>query len=126
MLPLASLRAVKLEVEQAQESVDDLTKQVEEARGRVSLDDGAQVRLDELERDMNAKALLYDTFLKRAGEVGEQERMAVSNLRVVTQPLPPDQPNMPNPTGSPARAAVDVPMKIDVEAITVPAKPAGA
>jgi hypothetical protein len=43
-----------------------------------------------------------------------------------TQPEPPDQPNMPNPTGSPARAAVDVPMKIDVEAITVPAKPAGA
>ncbi len=93
-----SLRAVKLEVEQAQESVDDLTKQVEEARGRVSLDDGAQVRLAELQRDMEAKALLYDTFLKRAGEVGEQERMAVSNLRVVTQPLPPDQRNWPPPT----------------------------
>lgn len=93
-----SLRAVKIEVEQAQESVDDLTKQVDEARGRVSLDDDAQVRLAELERDMEAKTLLYDTFLKRAGEIGEQERLAVSNMRVVTQPIPPERRNWPPST----------------------------
>ncbi len=43
-----------------------------------------------------------------------------------TQPEPPDQPNMTDPTGSPARPATDVPMKVDVAAIKLPTKPAGS
>ncbi len=42
-----------------------------------------------------------------------------------TQPEPGDQPNMPDAAGAPARPATDVPMKIDVAAIKVPAQPAG-
>jgi hypothetical protein len=42
-----------------------------------------------------------------------------------TQPEPPAQPNMPDPTGAPARPATDVPMKINLDEITTPAAPAG-
>jgi hypothetical protein len=41
-----------------------------------------------------------------------------------TQPEPGDQPNMPDAATAPAQPAIDVPAKIDVDAIQVPAKPA--
>jgi hypothetical protein len=40
-----------------------------------------------------------------------------------TQPLPPAQPNMPDAATAPGMPAVDVPEKIDVNAIPVPAQP---
>jgi hypothetical protein len=42
-----------------------------------------------------------------------------------TQPEPPAQANMPDPTTAPARPAIDVPMKIDLTMVTTPAAPAG-
>jgi hypothetical protein len=38
-------------------------------------------------------------------------------------PEPPDQPNMPDAETAPARPATDVPVEVDVDAITVPARP---
>ena len=38
-------------------------------------------------------------------------------------PVPPAQPNMPDPESAPAHPAVDVPMTVDLAAITLPAKP---
>lgn len=40
-----------------------------------------------------------------------------------TQPVPPDQPNMPDAATAPGMPAVNVPEKVDVEAIPVPAQP---
>jgi len=40
-----------------------------------------------------------------------------------TQPVPPAQPNMPDAANAPGMPAVDVPEKIDVNAIPVPAQP---
>ncbi len=38
-------------------------------------------------------------------------------------PIPEDQPNMPDAESAPPRPATDVPMPVDIEAITVPARP---
>lgn len=40
-----------------------------------------------------------------------------------TQPLPPEQPNMPDAATAPGMPAVNVPEKVDVDAIPVPAQP---
>jgi hypothetical protein len=40
-------------------------------------------------------------------------------------PEPPAQPTMPDADTAPARPAIDVPMEIDVESITLPERPAG-
>ncbi len=37
-----------------------------------------------------------------------------------TSPIPPDQPNMPDAATAPPRAAIDVPIALDIGAITVP------
>jgi uncharacterized protein involved in exopolysaccharide biosynthesis len=92
------LQSVKIEMDQAQSAVDSLRSQINTAQGRVSNDDAAQVDLQDLQRNAEAKAALYDTFLKRAGETGEQEQLNVSNLRIVTEPVPPERRNFPPPT----------------------------
>lgn len=92
------LQSVKIEMDQAQSAVDSLRSQINTAQGRVSNDDAAQVELQDLQRNAEAKAALYDTFLKRAGETGEQEQLNVSNLRIVTEPVPPERRNFPPPT----------------------------
>ncbi|HLU41301.1 MAG TPA: right-handed parallel beta-helix repeat-containing protein [Microthrixaceae bacterium] len=43
-----------------------------------------------------------------------------------TQPVPEDQPNMPDATTAPPRPATDVPPRVDLDAITVPEKPEDA
>lgn len=93
-----SLQAVRIEMDQAQSSVDAIRGQLEAARGRVSTDDAAQVQLQELERNSQAKAALYDTFLKRVGETTEQQQISVSNLRIVTEPVPPEKRSWPPST----------------------------
>ena len=40
-----------------------------------------------------------------------------------TQPVPPAQPNMPDAATAPGMPAVNVPEKVDVDAIPVPAQP---
>jgi len=40
-----------------------------------------------------------------------------------TQPVPPDQPNMPDAATAPGMPAVNVPEKVDVDAVPVPAQP---
>lgn len=92
------VQSVKIEMDQAQSAVDALRTQINTAQGRVSNDDAAQVELQDLQRNAEAKAALYDTFLKRAGETGEQEQLNVSNLRVVTEPVPPEKRSFPPPT----------------------------
>ena len=39
-------------------------------------------------------------------------------------PEPPDQPNMPDAATAPAQPATNVPFAVDVDAITVPERPA--
>lgn len=93
-----SLQAIQVDLDQAENSVTTLRTQLDEAQKRVSTDDTAQVELQELERNSQAKSALYDTFLKRVGETSEQQQISVSNLRIVTDPFPPEKRSWPPPT----------------------------
>ncbi|WP_320198757.1 GumC family protein [Agrobacterium sp. rho-13.3] len=93
-----SLQAIKVDMDQAQNSVTMLRSQLDDAQKRVSTDDTAQVQLGELERNSQAKSALYDTFLKRVGETSEQQQISVSNLRIVTDPVPPEKRSWPPST----------------------------
>ncbi len=93
-----SLQTIQVDMDQAENSVATLRTQLEDAQKRVSTDDTAQVQLQELERNSQAKSALYDTFLKRVGETSEQQQISVSNLRIVTDPVPPEKRSWPPPT----------------------------
>ncbi len=93
-----SLQAIQQDMDQAENSVSTLRAQLDDAQKRVSTDDTAQVQLQELQRNSDAKSALYDTFLKRVGETSEQQQISVSNLRIVTAPFPPEKRSWPPPT----------------------------
>ena len=50
--------------------------------------DRANVGLRELERDLDARRTVYETFLRRARETSEQERLNSSNVRVISSATP--------------------------------------
>ncbi len=70
----------------------DLTTQLRKLSGNnVSL-----VRLNELERTASVARGVYEDFLKRSHELGEQEELQPSNISVVARATPPAKPSSPN------------------------------
>lgn len=56
----------------------------------------SQVRLNELERNASVARGVYEDFLKRSHELGEQEELQPSDIRVVAKATPPIKPSSPN------------------------------
>ncbi|QND50828.1 GumC family protein [Phyllobacterium sp. 628] len=83
------LRAAQVDLEQAKAVVDALKQQAATARSSVSMDNDAQVRLNDLERDMTTKIAIYQTFLTRAGETTERQQLNSTNIRVISTAVPP-------------------------------------
>ncbi len=54
------------------------------------------VRLRELEREAAATSQIYQSFLRRARETGEQQNLNTSNIRVISEATPPLQPAGPS------------------------------
>jgi Mrp family chromosome partitioning ATPase len=55
----------------------------------------AMVTLRELERDVQASRAVYEAFLVRARETGEQERLDTKNIRVISRADPPQRRSFP-------------------------------
>ncbi|MBA8900233.1 MULTISPECIES: GumC family protein [unclassified Phyllobacterium] len=89
------LRAAQVDLEQAKSVVDALKQQAASARSSVSMDNDAQVRLSDLERDMAAKIAIYQTFLTRAGETTERQQLNSTNIRVISSAVPPMRRSWP-------------------------------
>lgn len=83
------LRAAQVDLDQAKSVVDALKQQAASARSSVSMDNDAQVRLNDLERDMATKIAIYQTFLTRAGETTERQQLNSTNIRVISSAIPP-------------------------------------
>ena len=66
-------RTARIEVDQARKALDALSGETRLLRGSVSVDDQAQVKLRELEREAAAKTALYQTFLTRSGEAAQRQ-----------------------------------------------------
>ncbi|URK88503.1 hypothetical protein LP421_15305 [Rhizobium sp. RCAM05350] len=54
------------------------------------------IELRELERKANATRMIYESFLKRASETGQEEKLTSKNIRVIASAQPPLQPTGPS------------------------------
>ena len=76
--------AARADYETAKTNEDLLTRNVD-ALKRSTLDtNAAMVTLRELERDVQASRAVYEAFLVRARETGEQERLDTKNIHVIS------------------------------------------
>jgi polysaccharide biosynthesis transport protein len=82
-------RAARIDVDQARIALDTLNEETTALRGSVSVDDQAQVKLRELEREARAKTELYQTFLTRAGEAAERQQIDATDVRVISPAVAP-------------------------------------
>lgn len=87
--------AAKVDLDQSRQTLAQLTKDTEKARTSVSVDDEAQVKLRELERDALAKGSIYQAFLTRAGEATQREQVDATSVRVISAPVPPEARSYP-------------------------------
>jgi len=72
-----------------------LTRQSRDLEGQVLRQSGAEVRLRELEREAQANRTLYESFLARFKETGEQENIQQSDSRIISQAREPRAPSAP-------------------------------
>jgi uncharacterized protein involved in exopolysaccharide biosynthesis len=83
------VQAAKSDLVQAQRTVAQLTEQAAAARTTVSVDDAAEVELNNLVRDAKARSDVYEAFLTRAREMTEREQLDTTNVRVISPATPP-------------------------------------
>lgn len=88
-------RTARIEVDQARKALDALSGETRLLRGSVSVDDQAQVKLRELEREAVAKTALYQTFLTRAGEAAQRQQIDATDVRVITAATAPSRATWP-------------------------------
>ncbi|MEF2073358.1 GumC family protein [Consotaella aegiceratis] len=82
--------AARTELARAQQTEKDLTAQLDGLKAKQVRNGEAFVRLRQLEREAEASRAVYEAFLLRAREVGEQEQLNTANVRVIsdaTRPL---------------------------------------
>jgi polysaccharide biosynthesis transport protein len=85
----------KEDLKTAQASVKSLQQESATAKATVFSDNDAQVQLRALQRDSDAKAAIYQTFLARAGQIAERQQIDTTNVRVISPPLPPETRSFP-------------------------------
>lgn len=89
------VQALRVDVEQARGTVQQLQQQTTDARGVVATDGDSQVELRELERDASAKGAVYEAFLTRAREITERQQLDTTNIRVISPATPPGARSWP-------------------------------
>ena len=83
------------EVRASQEEVNKLNTAIGRARGQLITNNRNQVRLNELERDAEASRVLYEDFISRAKETGEQDDLAEADARILSSASVPTSPSSP-------------------------------
>ncbi|SJZ98011.1 GumC family protein [Consotaella salsifontis] len=84
--------AAQTELQRSKQTERDLTRQIDELKVRQVTNGEAFVRLRQLEREAEAARSVYEAFLLRSREIGEQEGLNTNNVRVIseaTRPLDP-------------------------------------
>lgn len=65
-----------------------IRKSLEAAKVETAANDRANVGLRELERELESRKAVYETFLRRSRETNEQERLNNANVRVISSATP--------------------------------------
>ncbi len=77
--------SARTEYEGARANEDLLAASLEKLKSNAVTTNEAMVTLRELERDVQASRAVYELFLVRARETGEQERLDTKNIRVISR-----------------------------------------
>jgi succinoglycan biosynthesis transport protein ExoP len=77
--------AAASDFERARASEESLTRSLEVLKRNTMSTNEARVALRELERDVQANRAVYEAFLVRARETGEQESLDTKNIRVISR-----------------------------------------
>ena len=77
--------SARSEYESAHANEDMLARSLETLKHNAFVTNEAMVTLRELERDVQASRAVYEAFLVRARETGEQERLDTKNIRVISR-----------------------------------------
>ena len=88
-------RAARADLERARASESDLAATLDRTKQQRATTDQARVELRELEREAEAGRAVYESFLVRAREVGEQKNVDPTNARVVSPAVIPTEPRGP-------------------------------
>ena len=90
------VQSAQEEARRAQARLADLQAQVNTLKAETVNSSAAKVRLRELEREVAASRQIYETFLLRSRETGEQENLRSGSARVISEASPPDRKRGPN------------------------------
>jgi len=77
--------SARAEYESARANDEALAANLEKLKGNAITTNEALVTLRELERDVLTNRAIYEAFLVRARETGEQERLDTKNIRVISR-----------------------------------------
>lgn len=87
--------AAKASLDEAKANFAALSAKANDLRASVFTDSAALVTLRELERDATSKAAIYESFLSRARQVTEREQLDATNVRVISEAVPPTARSWP-------------------------------
>ncbi len=79
----------RTELERAEKAEQDLLRQLAVQKTQQVNASGSFVELRELERKAATTRAIYESFLKRASETGEEEKLTAKNIRVISAAQPP-------------------------------------
>ena len=88
-------QSARSEYESARADEETLARSLEALKHNAIVTNEAMVTLRELERDVQASRAVYESFLVRARETGEQERVDTKNIRVISRADPPQRRSFP-------------------------------
>jgi uncharacterized protein involved in exopolysaccharide biosynthesis len=90
-------RELKASRDIAVENVKKIQAKLAEMRQRSNQSDLAEVQLRQLQRKADAARAVLDDFLKRSQETEHLQGMQISQVRVISDAIPPSQPSWPKP-----------------------------
>jgi polysaccharide biosynthesis transport protein len=87
--------SARSEYESARANEETLAANMEKLKNSAITTNEAMVTLRELERDVLASRAVYEAFLVRARETGEQEQVDTKNIRIISRADPPLRRSFP-------------------------------
>jgi len=87
------IAGAQTDLARAERTNQDLTAQLDQLKTDQVETSGSFVRLRELQREVEASRAVYESFLLRARETGEQQGINTANVRVISEATPPLRPS---------------------------------
>ena len=85
--------ATQTELRRAEQTDTNLAAQFDDLKTKQLATSESFVKLRELEREVEASRAVYEAFLLRARETGEQESLNTANVRIISEATPPLEPS---------------------------------